>query len=407
MERCAKTMPPSRLVTATEAAQRLGVSRASLYAYVSRGLIRSVPSENDLRSRLYVSADVETLVRQKALTRGPVAASASALNLGLPILETRVSGIVSGRLVYRGLDAVTLAETHGIEEVAHLLWDAGIPTTFADPGFRPWLEPEWMRTAEVLATASPTDRAQALLSLLANEPGFRADRRSPDGAARLVMAVANAVVGRPLPLEMPLHGALARAWAAPAAETIIRRALVLSAENELNPSTFTVRVVASTGATLVAAVTAGLAALGGSRQGGLPREFDALYGERAWAQCGETAALARIGREMSPPPGFGHPLYPDGDPRAAALLRDLDVPAPLARIAAAVEEATGLRPNLALTLWMIEETHGLPPDAALILYAVGRSVGWIAHAMEQQALDTVIRPRAKFIFSAKAEPGPS
>jgi citrate synthase len=398
-------MPPSRLVTAAEAAQRLGVSRASLYAYVSRGLIRSVPSGDDLRCRLYVSADVEMLVRQKALTRGPVAASASALNLGLPILETRVSGIVAGRLVYRGLDAVALAETHGMEEVAHLLWDAGDAASFSDPDFHPWLEPEWLRTAGVLAAASPTDRAQALLSLLAHEPGFLAGREPPDGAARLVMAVANAVVGCPLPPEVPLHAALARAWATPAAGDVIRRALVLSAENELNPSTFTVRVVASTGATLVAAVTAGLAALGGSRQGGLPREFDALYGERAWAEGGE-AVLARIGRE-APPPGFGHPLYPDGDPRAAALMRHLDVPPPLARVVAAVEDATGLRPNLALALWMIEETQRLPPDAALSLYAIGRSVGWIAHAMEQQAVDIVIRPRAKFIFATKAEPGPA
>lgn len=390
-------------MTAAEAAGRLGVSLASLYAYVSRGLVRSVPRADDLRCRLYVAADVETLVRQKTLTRGPVAASAAALNMGLPILETRVSGIVAGRPVYRGHDAIDLAETRSIEDVARILWETGDRDPFADLQFCPWLEPEWPQVAKAMAAASPTDRAQALLSLLAAKPWILVDQPSHEGAARLVRAVANAVVGCRLAPEALLHDALARAWGRPEAADAIRRALVLSAEHELNPSTFAVRVVASTGASLAAALIAGLAALGGSRHGAMRPAFDAFHDGRFRTDPGVMATSFRISRD-EPPPGFGHPVYPDGDPRAKALLRHLDIPPPIARITATIEEATALRPNLAVALWMVEKTHRLPPGTALALLAVGRSVGWIAHAVEQQTANAMIRPRAKFICDGKAEP---
>jgi citrate synthase len=392
---------PSGLISAAEAATRLGVSRATLYAYVSRGLVRSVSGPDDLRCRLYVSADVEMLVRQKTLTRGPSAASAAALNLGLPILETRVSGIIAGRLLYRGHDAIALAEDRCVEEVARILWETGGSDPFADMLFSPWEEPEWSRVAEVMKAASPTDRAQALLPLLTTNPSLLTRPRPFEGAACLVRAVANAATGHRLDPELPLHRALAQAWERPEAEDTIRRALVLSAEHELNPSTFTVRVVASTSATLAAALIAGLAALGGSRHSGLWSEFDAFYEEQARSAAGEPAILARISRE-NPPPGFGHPVYPDGDPRTAALMRHLDVPPPLARMTAVVEQATGLRPNFAIALWMLEKAYLLPPGSALALFAIGRSFGWIAHAIEQQTTNAVIRPRAKFIPDGKA-----
>ncbi len=383
------------LMTAAVAARRLGVSRATLYAYVSRGLIRSVPAITDPRCRLYVSVDVETLVRQKALTRGPMAASAAALNLGLPILETRVSGIAGGRLVYRGQDALALAELHSVEAVAGILWQAEDRNPFAGLSFNPWNDRDWAWLAGSVEYASPTDRAQMLLSLLAIKPWFLAEQATPAAAARHVLAIGNAVVGAPLAPDVPLHEALAQAWNRPAASDVIRRALVLCAEHELNPSTFTVRVVMSTGATLSMALIAGLAALSGSRHGGMRPEFDAFFDERI---NGEDASPVEDRVDGDHPIlGFGHPLYPDGDPRALALLRHLDVPAPLARVIAEIEQTAGLRPNLSLALWMIEKTHDLPFNTALALLAIGRTIGWIAHAIEQRETNTVVRPRARFI----------
>lgn len=395
---------PSGLISAAEAATRLGVSRATLYAYVSRGLIRSVPGPDDLRCRLYVSADVETLVRQKTLTRGPAAASAAALNLGLPILETRVSGIIAGRLLYRGRDAITLSQGRSAEDVARILWEAGTDDPFAGLRFSPWDEPEWSRVAAVMKTAAPTDRAQALLPLLATNPDLPGQADPLAGAACLVRAVANAATGCRLETEQPLHRALARAWDRPRAEDALRRALVLAAEHELNPSTFAVRVVASTSATLPAALIAGLAALGGSRHSGLWSAFETFYEEHGRTEAAATAIRARFGRD-NPPPGFGHPVYPDGDPRTAALMDHLDVPLSFARVTAAVEEATGLSPNFAVALWMLEKVNVLPAGTALALLAIGRSIGWIAHAMEQQTTDAVIRPRAKFIPDKAGDQG--
>src|SRR5207245_5047973 len=103
----------------------------------------------------------------------------------------------------------------------------------------------------------------------------------------------------------------------PAAE-LLRLALVLIADHELNASTFAVRVVASTGASLVACVIGGLAALGGPRHGGTTEQVEALLDEIE--RVGDAAAVAeqRLSRGERLP-GFGHPLYPDGDPRALAM----------------------------------------------------------------------------------------
>src|SRR3954452_16075321 len=99
------------LASADEASPPLGISRASLYAYVSRGLIRSFASPHDPRERLYAVEDVEALVRRRTRLRRPAAAAATALDWGLPVLETSLTRIENGRLFYRGVDAVAFAQS--------------------------------------------------------------------------------------------------------------------------------------------------------------------------------------------------------------------------------------------------------------------------------------------------------
>jgi citrate synthase len=108
------------------------------------------------------------------------------------------------------------------------------------------------------------------------------------------------------------------------------------------------------------------------------------------------AVAARLGRG-EPIPGFGHLLYPDGDPRAVALLADAGRAEVVGAVLKAVESATGLRPNIDFALVALERRHALPRGAALAMFAIGRSVGWVAHALEQQATGQLIRPRARYV----------
>jgi citrate synthase len=174
----------------------------------------------------------------------------------------------------------------------------------------------------------------------------------------------------------------------------VRTALVLLADHELNASTFTVRVVASTGASLASALSAGLGALSGPLHGGQTSLVEAMFEEAERADSAQALVERRLWRGDSLP-GFGHPLYPDGDPRAAALLAVLP-PDPLRTGLLAALERLGKRPNVDFATVSLRRALGLPAGAALTLFAVGRTAGWIAHALEQRADGKLIRPRARY-----------
>ena len=187
----------------------------------------------------------------------------------------------------------------------------------------------------------------------------------------------------------------ARGWncSAHAAEAI-RVALVVLADHELNASTFAARVTASTGAPLAAAALSGLATLLGPVHGGATLRVRALIedAERNGARACIQQQLAR-GDAL---PGFGHPLYPDIDPRAAALLERVPVPDVAADLVKEAFAATGLRPNIDLATVAMGLAHRLPPDAPFRLFAAARCAGWLAHAMEQAESGRLIRPRARY-----------
>lgn len=147
-------------------------------------------------------------------------------------------------------------------------------------------------------------------------------------------------------------------------------------------------------------VTAALAALQGHRHGGETERTAAMLDEKG-SPASVIAARLRRGERVS---GFGHPLYPGGDPRGAALLslarqagkRSKHVD----RVEAFVEagrELLDAAPTLDLGLVALSRALGLPPRAPLSLFAVGRTVGWIAHAIEQYASEPMIRPRARYV----------
>ena len=368
-----------------DSAQRLGVKPQTLYAYVSRGRIEARPDPKDPRKSLYRADDIARLAVRKARGRKAADVAQGAIAWGEPVLSSALTAIAHGRLYYRGEDAAELAASRTLEEAALKLWACPDPGIFQrEPAPR------------VRMRGSAQARAFAVLAARAgvDPPALG---RSPaalwrEGAG--LMADLAGALGEGV-ADGPVHLILARAWELEGADAdLVRRALVLMADHELNASTFAARVAASTGASLAAVLLAGLASLTGPLHGGAAARVFALIDD-ADRQGPETAVRAWMARGDAPA-GFGHPLYPEGDPRAAALLGAF-TPAPrLTALKAAVEDLTGQAANIDFALAAMTRTLGLPEDAPFALFALGRSVGWTAHALEQLQDGGLIRPRARY-----------
>jgi citrate synthase len=392
-------LPPARWLTAEEATARLGVSRQTLYAYVSRSRIGAVAAPDDPRRSLYDAADVGRLAERNRRGRSRRAVAASTISWGEPTLASAITRIEGGRAEYRGRDAIALSASATLEEVAALLWQVD-----ALPQLRSGAGQKALPRARVAADVAERCIAAAAEFAMAGRWTGRVQSVLPD-AVRILDQIAWAASGsrgssvRPSPL--PLHDRLASAWGVgPKAADLVRRALVLTADHELNVSTYAARVVASTRAPLGACVLAGLAALIGPLHGGMTNEVRALLADPSVAKDPESAIAARLARGERIP-GFGHPLYPNGDPRAAALLSRLVPRSHGQRLIEAMQAMTGIAPNIDFALLVLEKRLRLPGGAAFALFAVGRTVGWIAHALEQWSTGTLIRPRAVY---ARAEP---
>ncbi|MFN4175510.1 citrate/2-methylcitrate synthase [Phenylobacterium sp.] len=380
-------MPHRDWIPAEEAQTRLGVRPQTLYAYVSRGRVQVRPDPHDPRRSLYRAADIAALAERKSRSRKVSDVAAGAISWGEPVLASAITTVAGGRLYYRGRDAIRLAETETLESVARLL--------------RGGHGAALKRTDRPLPPEAPDMRARAFLALAARaaiDPPARG--RAPltlaVEAATLLDILTDAVAG-----EVgggAIHNRLALAWGqgpgGPGAD-LIRRMLVLVADHELNASAFAARVAASTGASLSAAALAGLATLSGPRHGGATAAVRAFTAEAA--QAGPREAILRRLDDDRALPGFGHPLYPEGDPRAAALLQRFTPPDALGELQRQVDAVAGQAPNIDFALLAACEALRLPADAPFAIFSVARCAGWIAHAIEQEQSDALIRPRARYV----------
>jgi citrate synthase len=368
------------LLTAHEAAGRLGIKLDTLYAYVSRGRIRSVRLPGG-RERRYPATDIEAL-RRAEVPPEP-----------LPLVGSATCEAANGRLYYRGQDAVALSERATLEEVAQLLWQsfpdgALVAVPAAAPTEAPLLERCQIRLAALAA---------------ADVAGSDLTRSGAVRTARVILHEVAACAAGPAAAEGPVHRGLAAGWELDAAGAdLLRRCLVLIADHELDAAGFVARIVASTGATPYAVVGAALAALSGPRHGGGPARAEALFDELGRSGMPMVAVMAGRLVRGEDVPGFGHDLYPAGDPRAAAILAGLAQARPEtgALVQTAVDAGirlTGQRPNVDFALAAAAAGLRLRPGAGLALFVVGRTVGWIAQAIEQYDSGVLIRPRARYI----------
>lgn len=383
------------LVPAAAAAARLGVKPATLYAYVSRGLLRAfaVPGR---RGSWFDPLQLDTLGgrARRPAERRPDVRIASAV--------TRIDG---ARYWYRGADPETLAATRRFEQVAEWLWRG------ADEAV-----PVWRPDATAVAAArqvqralprqaAPVDRLRVVVSVLGVMDPLRDDRRPAGALATARRLMASSLAAVTTRTRGPV-AAQAAAWiglprVAPAALEAIDDVLVLMADHELAASTVSVRVAASFGADPYAAVAAGLGAMSGALHGAASRRLEqALAAMRA----GQRAAVAASTLLTDPAhvPGFGHPLYPQGDPRVAPILTlaaaigSARTRRAIAALLAAVRDQGVAPPNADFALAAVTHAIGAAPGAGEALFTVGRIAGWLAHAMEEYAERTDFRLRAVY-----------
>jgi citrate synthase len=244
------------------------------------------------------------------------------------------------------------------------------------------------------------NRAQSILPLVAASDPLAFDLR-PRAVAQTGWRILNlltSVAAESQELQDTIEETLAKAWGVKDA-ALIRAALILCADHELNVSAFTARCVASAGSTPYAVVLAGLAALEGTKHGGATARVEALWDELRRSRDLRKALSERL-RRGETIEGFGHRLYAKGDPRATLLLQMLPKSKELTfarSLSEAAEHVTGEEPNLDFALVAVSRVLGLPQGSALTLFAIGRTIGWIAHAIEQYEQNAIIRPRAKYV----------
>jgi len=396
-------------IGAADAARRLGIKPASLYSYVSRGVLarRTAP---DGRTSQFDAAEVDRLAR-KGRPRRP--AGKSGLIIGSALTEIR-----DGELRYRGLDAVRLAARRSFEDVAELLWTGALP---AAPG------PPWRATEQAVAVAAaaqaalpaatlPLERLQVIVPALAATDPLRLELGQPAvvTAARSIIAgmtdclpPAGPGTGPPGPDEGVQAGSIAGRLVPrlcpgeppPGLAAVLQSALVLTIDHELAASTLAARAAASVRADPYAVVATGLGAVGGALHGGASLGAELML-DAAAGPADARRVIGELLRRGERIPGFGHFVYTGGDPRALALLaavRRLAPGSPKVAVASEIISEAHRRglpqPNIDFALAALAAAAGLIRGAAEAIFAVARTAGWLAHGIEEYQRATPIRPR--------------
>lgn len=387
-------------LSSEQAAGRLGIKAASLYAYVSRGLIRRARIENG--QSWFDPLDVEAFAAARTRLRTPTKHGKPLMVLDWPLTEVTATG-----LRYRGVRADLLAATVQFEEAIEFFWDSGVAPEKVAAQFRAGALAA-QRIDRLLAAADgrldPLGRMALSLMVDAQEA-----TAAPFATGRCIIAGFLRSVSPPdgawepdAPIARRLWQAFSDRPASKQGDGLVNAALVLSIDHDLALSTFAARVAASSGASAARSMSAALGAFGGPLHGAASIEarrllVSAMDGpvERALS-----AHLARTGSLTA----FGHPIYTGTDPRAAMLLGLLEsmpgteaLTVTLRQLIGIVHERLGLGPNLDLALAALTYATGMPPEAGPVIFAIGRSVGWFAHIRDEGEHEPLrLRPQSRF-----------
>jgi citrate synthase len=410
----------TEFLTATQAAQRLGVKPATLYAYVSRGVLRRDRAADGRGS--VSDADVVARLPRRGRPRRP----AGAVDI---TVESAITEITADSLRYRGHDVIRLAVTRTFEEVAELLWTGEFPSADASAAWQ--ATPAALAAGRAAQAALPAgtlslERLQVIVPAMAATDSLRLqlDPSAVRAAARNLIAGMVDCLPAPsssgsVPADQTLATSSApsdsgapiagRLWSKlcerrPTLELLraLSAALVLLADHELAASTLAARVAASVRADPYAVVGTGLGAMSGVLHGGASLGVETLIAAARRPQdvprvVGE---LLRRGEKI---PGFGHFVYRSGDPRAVVLLGLVRRAAPKSgqlavaeAVLAEVRRKSLPEPNIDFAVATLARVAGMVPGAGEAVFAVARTAGWIAHALEAYAGGGPLRPRAVY-----------
>jgi citrate synthase len=411
----AMLMGKNRYLTAQEAASELGISLDTLYAYVSRGLIRSEAGDGQKRNRWYPLEDVQRLKKRRGEFRHPDKVAAGAMQAGTPVMESAITMVTDDRFYYRSYDALTLATTHSVEQVASLIWTGDFSkenSLFLHAPAKSMLV-RYQKIRPHLNGLTPLEAFQVCLPLAALDDIAAYDLRPEAVAqtgARILQLLAAVATGG----QHTTHGiaqTMQQGWVPhdEQARALLTAALILCADQELNVTTFTARCVASAGSTPYAVVCSGLAALQGVKHAGQTERIEAFLREIDTLDNVRSSMASLLKRGEPIPgfgevvPGFGSIFYPAGDPRGKFLLELIAQTypqSPAVLLAQRVAEETynllGERPTIFFGLVTLARALDLPAGGAIALFALGRTIGWIGHSIEQYQANQVIRPRARY-----------
>jgi citrate synthase len=402
----------ARMLESDEAARRLGVKVATLYAYVSRGQLTSHPGPSG-RRRLFDMEEVERLARRSR--------QGKTVETRMVTITTGITQLTDEGPIYRGRPATGLATTLAYEQVAEQLWDADGGGDGRAGGGEGWLPSPLVPPPEI----GSWDRLTwAVLMSGALDP-LRADLR-PEAVTRAARRVVASMVdvlppvgpvggdGPVTPLRLDdgtvVHGSIAgrlaaRLSPAPTADLVreVNAAMVLLADHELATSTVAVRVAASTRADLYHSLLAGLGTLSGPLHGGASQLAYSLLVEAE--RHGVGRALDDTLRWQGVLPGFGHTVYKSGDARFTVLIglferlasaEQVELVGSLVRLAA---DHTIPLPNVDLALAAVAWATGMPPDSGRTLFSVARVAGWVAHYLEELG-EKPLRYRARAVYAS-------
>lgn len=387
------SMDDDLYVDANEATEMLGVSVATLYAYVSRKKLRSFPTPGS-RTRRYWRSDILGLMTGAQRTR----------TVAPTPRESAITLLTENGTYYRGRSAIDLARTASVESVAALLWQADAGAIFTDR--LPRLPPSHGLLFPALAGIAPHDRVLSILPLIEQANPLAFDLSS-EGFARTgadaLRWLAAILVGRDRPSTEPLHAFIAESrGATDAVADVIRQALILAADHEFDPTTHAVRS-AATGVTPYSAVLVGLLAGRGQKLRVKRTETMRRLLREITASDRPEEVVVGVFKAGDTIPAFDrYDIHDTGDPRAEALLTAFETAFAgdpeferLSRAIAVAVELTGMRPSFILPIMFLGQKLGLEGHE-IGIGTIGRAIGWIAHAQEQQMIPGVERPRATY-----------
>lgn len=405
-------------LTRQEVLESLGIKAATLYAYVSRGLLRSVRAPQ-ARHSLYRRDEVERLVARRRGVQDRVGAAAGSMRWGEPVVSTGITRIAPEGPFYRNRSAHDLAQSQVPFEVVVQLLVTGSWQPAAD-GWGPLATPKetlrQLRAWPSVHGSADVGRLFAAAVLALGMEGRGQDELAGAASVSPTRLIVQTLAGC-LGLVAPRHKFVERKPAESIADLVLRAAdanagdearrlvnqtLIILADHELAAASFVSRIVASTHSDLFNCVAAAICAHAGSSAAAATdlvetRLFAPLSNRNA------ASILALVRTRGASTFGFNHTLYPDGDPRADYILGlveqlgglDAGVRRFLTMLRKARVEA-GAHPGLAVALTAVARALGMPPECAGAIWMIGRSTGWIAHAYEQRTQAFMMRPRGRY-----------